>query len=52
MAWMGIVLGLLALVAAADAQTAKGEWPMPAHDAALTARSELPCKMPAAPKEV
>ncbi len=30
----------------------KGEWPMAAHDNQLSARGELPCDMPTAPKEV
>ncbi len=43
---------LLALTAVGFAGGSKGEWCMPAHDNRLSARAEVPCNMPNAPKEV
>jgi len=47
-----IALSLWVLWAGGGAAAPRGEWPLPAHDAGLSARAELPLKMPQAPREV
>ncbi|MCC6445363.1 MAG: VCBS repeat-containing protein [Armatimonadetes bacterium] len=48
-----LLMGLFLLLLAAEPgkAAAKGEWPMPAHDARLSARAEVPCNMPQVPRE-
>lgn len=49
---LSLVAGLLLLATIVGSLKAKGEWPLPAHDNKLSARAEVPCNMPTAPKEV
>jgi len=49
---MPVLLDLLRLALATQVTSAApGEWPLPAHDNHLSARAEVPCRMPTAPQE-